>query len=436
MKRIIKGFVLLVLVAGVAAAVGLGHYVLTGGSLSELPQRIRITLQNPIPELSRMFDASKESAVQTAQKAAQEATTGIAQKAAQAATEEAANSLPAMAADALKNLSIPSLDLGPKPAASPEPAPAPVEAQQDIEIFFAPCDRAERHGIDEAFLGFLQSAKTAIYGAFYDLQLQDVADVLVAKRKEGVDVRIVSDSDYAKREAIQACVQAGIKVVFDDRGAFMHNKFCVVDHERVWTGSTNITENCMFKNNNNAVMVNCKPLASDFEVEFGEMHSLHRFGKGSKYATPCPTVTVGETRIECYFAPDDQVAQEIIQEIECAGQSIDVMAFSFTSRDIAQAIGTRARQGVAVRALFEKQQAGSQYSQDEFLSGQGARVYLDNNDNNMHNKIVVVDEATVITGSYNFSNNAEKNNDENVLIIHSPEIAQKYTAEFERLILD
>lgn len=428
MKRIVTGLALFIAVAAVAAGVGLGHYLLTGGELSELPNHISLSLKNPLPQLRQIFSNGKQSALQTAQQATADA--------AQQVTQKAVEALPGVAGEVLKSatgFNIPTLGSLPVPPASAPPAPV-VKASPDIQVFFAPCEPANRNGVDDVFLAFLQSADTAIYGAFYDLQFREAADVLVAKHKQGVDVRIVTDSDYAAREGIRLCIQAGIPVTFDNRGAFMHNKFCIVDHERVWTGSTNITENCLFKNNNNAVRVNCKQLASDFEVEFGEMHSLRRFGKGSKYATPCPTVTVGNTTIECYFAPEDRAAAEIIEEVDRAAQSIDVMAFSFTSRELAKAMAGRVRQGVAVRALFEKQQAGSKYSQDDYLAGQGARVYLDTNQNNMHNKVIVVDAETVITGSYNFSGNAEKNNDENVLILHDPDIAARYTAEFERLI--
>jgi Phosphatidylserine/phosphatidylglycerophosphate/cardiolipin synthases and related enzymes len=61
-------------------------------------------------------------------------------------------------------------------------------------------------------------------------------------------------------------------------------------------------------------------------------------------------------------------------------------------------------------------------------------VYIDKNPKNMHNKVIIIDSFIVITGSYNFSSNADNYNDENVLIIFSKEIALKYLNYFNRLI--
>jgi len=303
-----------------------------------------------------------------------------------------------------------------------------------IDVYFAPCQPVHPFGVDDALLRFLERAERSIHGAFYELQLPRAAEVLIAKHAAGVEVALVSDSHYEDRDALQACIQAGIPVVLDERSAYMHNKFCVVDGARVWTGSTNITENGMFKNNNNAVIVASERLAANYTTEFEEMFQRRRFGKGGPTATPFPGLVVDGTALECYFAPEDHVRREIIDEINAADATIEFMAFSFTSSDIAQAMARRIRDGVAVRGLFEKRMAGAAHSRDEYLAERGARVYLDANPHTMHHKAIIIDGETVITGSYNFSQAAETKNDENVLVIHSPDIAQQYRDEFESLL--
>lgn len=302
-----------------------------------------------------------------------------------------------------------------------------------IRIYFAPSGEPGAERIDEAFLDFLRSAKKSIYGAFYDFEWTEAARVLAEKKSEGVDVALVCDSDYGSREAIKACAQAGIKVVFDERNGLMHDKFCVVDGERVWTGSTNCTENCLFRNNNNSLAILSEKLAANYAAEFDEMFTQGRFGKKSPRATPYPQLAVGDVNIECYFAPEDDVSREVEAEIEAAKTSIDFLAFSFTSRDLAEAMARRQRAGVRVRGVFDTQQAGSKYSQDEYLAQKGAAVYMDSAPHAMHHKVIVVDGQTVVTGSYNFSKSAEEKNDENVVIIHSAEIAKEYEREFEKL---
>ncbi len=300
-----------------------------------------------------------------------------------------------------------------------------------IQVYFAPSDGAGTETIDQAFLDFLRSARRSIYGAFYDFQWAEAARVLAEKRAEGVDVALVCDSDYKNREAVNACLQAGIKVVFDDREGLMHDKFCIVDADRVWTGSTNCTENCMFRNNNNSLEILSDKLAADYAAEFQEMFTQGKFGKKSPRATPYAQLTVEGTQIECYFAPEDDVYREIASEIDAARATIDFMAFSFTSRDLAEAMANRQRDGVRVRGLFDEQQAATQYSQDEYLAKNGASVYLDKNPHVMHNKVIVVDGQTVVTGSYNFSKAAEEKNAENLLIIRDKALAERYAANWK-----
>ena len=149
--------------------------------------------------------------------------------------------------------------LPPAPQAPPPVIPSQLATAEGgcptpppVRVYFAPPQPDDPDPIDQALLRLINSAQTSVNCAFYELGLPIVADALVSRHQAGVRVGIVSDSDYADRTAVQNCIAAGIPVAFDERPAFMHNKFCVVDERFVWTGSTNITENCMYKNNNNS----------------------------------------------------------------------------------------------------------------------------------------------------------------------------------------
>jgi len=316
---------------------------------------------------------------------------------------------------------------------SPPPPSRVEEAGSDIVVHFAPVEESLPDGIEDHLEAFILSAQKSVWCAVYDLELVAASDALIRQFRAGRDVRIVTDSHYDKRPALKACHRAGIPIVFDERSAFMHNKFIVVDGERVWTGSANLTVNGMFRNNNNALIIASKGLARNYLSEFEEMYRDRAFGARSPANTPNAVLKIGTVRVENHFAPEDNVRVEIIEEIEEADDTIHFMAFSFTSAEIAEAMIWRRRKGVDVRGLFEKRNAGSQYSKDEFLEDAGVAVYYDTNPNSMHHKVIVIDNDVVVTGSYNFSNNADKRNDENVLIIHSPDIARQFTVEFERL---
>lgn len=304
----------------------------------------------------------------------------------------------------------------------------------DVNVYFAPCEPNDKNGLKSVLESLLLGARRSIYCAVYDLEDPDIAEVLINKHKAGTLVRIVSDGDYSKREAIQACIAAGIPVVFDTRQAFMHDKFCVVDDEYVWTGSTNFTRNCFYHNDNNSVLIKSPMLASDYVLEFDEMFFDAKFGPRSPCNASGKIVTLQDAAVRCYFAPEDKVEDKIASEIRKTDKAIWVMAFSFTSYDLANELGRLSQRGVDVQVLLEKRNAAANESKDRYLISKGAKVYYDGNPDSMHHKVMVLDTRKVITGSYNFTQAAEKENDENVLIIESSQVAQKYVDEFHRLI--
>lgn len=321
-----------------------------------------------------------------------------------------------------------------KNSAPAAPQTAARGAADAIQVYFAPAASMDPWAIDKQIVQFIRSAQRSIDCACYDLQLMAVAEALIERRRAGVAVRLVSDSHYESRPAVQACIEAGIPVVFDQRSAFMHNKFCVADGAQVWTGSTNLTENCMYRNNNNAVWIVSLELAANFTAEFKEMFLDKKFGARSPSNTPHPILMVDGIVIENYFAPEDGVRREILSEIRDARQRIDFMVFAFTCQDTAQALAARMAEGVKVRGLIEARNAGSKHSQHRFLEKHGAEIHLDKNTFNMHHKVMILDKKTVITGSYNFSKNADTQNDENVVIIHDPATAEAYMKEMDALL--
>ena len=289
-----------------------------------------------------------------------------------------------------------------------------------IQVFFVPTATPGGSDAEQALIALISGAQESVACAFYDFELESVAHALVARHQAGVTVALVSDSDYSDRPGLRLCRDAGIPVIFDKRSALMHNKFCVVDGRYVWTGSTNITRNGMFENNNNAVLIISSELATNFTGEFEEMFVQHK-------AAACH-------RIARRLAPEDGVEEKVIAKIAEARRQIAFMAFVFTSEPIAEIMGERLAAGAQVRGVVEKRSAGSRYSRHKYLNERGANIYIDGNPNTMHHKVIVVDGELVMTGSYNFSASAEEKNDENLIVIHSPKIAAMFLEEVDRAI--
>jgi len=113
-----------------------------------------------------------------------------------------------------------------------------------------------------------------------------------------------------------------------------------------------------------------------------------------------------------------------------AESSIYFATYSFTHPKIANELIIRNMSGVAVKGIIEK---GSKYSQFQTLKSNNLAVVEDSNKSLLHHKFFIIDNTTVITGSFNPTRNGDERNDENMLIIHNTEVARSYLEEFERL---
>ena len=143
-------------------------------------------------------------------------------------------------------------------------------------------------------------------------------------------------------------------------------------------------------------------------------------------ATPSGTIPLPET----YFSPKGGCTQAIVRELKAARQSILIQAYSFTSAPIAAALVEAARRGVLIEVVLDKSNKTGKYSAADFVAHAGIPTWLDEKHAIAHNKVMILDEATVITGSFNFTKAAEESNAENVLILRSPELASLYTQQF------
>jgi phosphatidylserine/phosphatidylglycerophosphate/cardiolipin synthase-like enzyme len=307
-----------------------------------------------------------------------------------------------------------------------------------FQLYFSdPSDpAASQHtgGPDEAIVGAIDAAHLSIDMAMYSLSLRTVRQALVRAHRRGVDVRVVMESDNLDANDPQALKEAGVPVLGDRREGLMHDKFIVIDRTEVWTGSMNMTGDGAYEDRNNLVRIRSADLASDYVAEFNEMFVDDRFGPDRGTLTPVPHLTISDTPLDVYFSPDDHAEAALLSLLDNAQSSIDFLAYSFTSDPLSEAIRNRAEAGVRVRGVMDAEQVksnrGTEY--DRFRTV-GLDVRLDGDPGLMHHKVLIIDRQIVVLGSYNFTASAEKSNDENVIVIHNPEIAARFLQEFRRI---
>ena len=217
-----------------------------------------------------------------------------------------------------------------------------------------------------------------------------------------------------------------------DSDAIMHDKFFVVDGRHVWTGSTNVSDSCSGGYNANLVVVaHSRELATRYTQEFEQM-----YGRGFYHTQKLPhgpaRVSLGNAEVELRFSPqDDPIRDGVRPLLKHARERIDIAVFFLTHKHIAEDLITAHQRGVEIRVIIDATGARNEYSKHELLRAAGIPVKVENWGGKMHMKSAAIDGHSVIAGSMNWTSSGEYNNDENTLLIRSPELAAQYHAFFD-----
>jgi len=284
--------------------------------------------------------------------------------------------------------------------------------------------------IDKKVVSFIKSAQYTVDIAMFNINRQNIIDALIARKDAGIDVRMVTESDYYNKASYQPFYQqledAGITVVPDIGTALMHHKFIVVDNEKVLTGTYNLTDDQTEDDKNMIILIQSEDLAGYYTAEFSQMFIDKKFhGQKTHISGSC---YVDGKLIEVYFSPKVGALDAIVDAINSADSNIWFNIFAYTSDDMGNAMVDRFFDGVSVKGTFDRWSAGSRYSEYSTLINAGCPVRRDTYAGFLHEKIMAIDaytssDPTGIIGSFNWSASADNSNDENLLIIHHSFVA-------------
>lgn len=300
--------------------------------------------------------------------------------------------------------------------------------------------RNDPKNVDKYFISLIDSATRTLDGAFYDINDADSVQALIRAKARGVNVRLVTETDSLMdkhnptqpRQSIAELRAAGIEIRDDKRSeGLMHHKFMVADNTTVWTGSLNLTTSSVFHHNNNSVMIKSPQLAENYNAEFSRLFDQGMFGPND-HPVPNPVVNVSGIQIQTFFSPGGNAMPTVHELLRSATKNIRFMAFSMTDKEILKIMIEKKAQGVKVEGVFDTCLI-PQYSIYWDLKKAGILALGDGNQALMHHKVIIVDDQTVVTGSYNFSKSAQNKNQENMLIVQSPAIARQYVDEYYKI---
>jgi phosphatidylserine/phosphatidylglycerophosphate/cardiolipin synthase-like enzyme len=289
----------------------------------------------------------------------------------------------------------------------------------------------------------------------------------------------LSGEERDQGDAVALLLRGGVPLLDDSadgsRGsALMHSKFVVADRRVVVTGSTNFTPSCIHGdpddrrtrgNVNHLLRLESPALAALFAEEFQRLWgdgpggaSDSRFGL-AKGSGPATTVLVGNTPVTVLFTPhrrrDANGGLSLIADtLANAQRRVDLALFVFSAQPLTGVIAELQQRGVALRLLADPGFASRPFSEVLDLLGvaladrhckheagnqplqqpsEGVGIPRLPGGDKLHHKFAVIDNRTVVTGSFNWSPSAAHQNDEVLLVIESPLLAAHFTREMDRL---
>lgn len=311
----------------------------------------------------------------------------------------------------------------------------------DINVVFCPENKSGLNLCFNMLNNVLLNAKSEIKCAFYELDEQNIANTLLFQSKNGVNVSLIVDDKYLNEKPLLSLYNTSIKIYSDlNRGTkynnYMHDKYCVVDNKILVSGSTNPTNNGFYKNNNNMIKIESKYLVKNYENDFDQMSLNNKYGSQKKSVLEYNNLSLYFANqsyfISSYMCPQDDCAKHIIEILSMAKKEVLFATFSFTNNDIEKKLRQLDAQGIKVEGVIEKKNRNSRSAIT--LDAPNLNIYLDKNKHNMHNKYFIVDDTYLITGSMNPSNNGNRYNDENILIIKNKNLVALYKKNYLSLV--
>ncbi len=317
-------------------------------------------------------------------------------------------------------------------------SPEPNLRSGQIELFlinplkyFAPSNRCRTNAC-QALLKNINEAQKEIGFAVYGFEKQDeIFEALKRAKARGVKVYGVVDTDSKGKFAYGGSEKYAkeFSLPVDSNSALMHNKFFIFDNKKVFTGTMNISETGSGGyNSNTAVIINSTTIATAYKDELEQMFA----GKFQKKKSPAPQTN--DAAISLYFSPKGNVYENAIKpQIENAKNEIFVSAFFLTRKDMVEDLIAAQKRGVKIKIIVDATAAANKSNKHEDLRNEKIPVKIENWGGKNHEKNIVIDSKVLIVGSANFSKSAVEKNDENLLVIANPVVAQKYREHFMKL---
>jgi phosphatidylserine/phosphatidylglycerophosphate/cardiolipin synthase-like enzyme len=341
-----------------------------------------------------------------------------------------------------------------------------------IQVFFGPPAYGAPDDLEKVIVDFINEAEESLEIAVQELDDPNIADAIdrASRRKKTsrpshrISVNVIVEADYLRekkpleddipgdfeenRALMRLLLRGAVHYKLDFNASTFHQKFIVRDYNRpkeaVLTGSTNFTKTGTGANLNNVVIFHSHELAKFYHDEFRELKE-GVFGLRSPRGHKAPEIMIGNTKVYPLFAPDHSPELIIVNGILQSRESVHLVIFTFSgSTTIDNALLRIREQGIPVKGVLDRMASASRFSPHPALIEAGARLRRHKvptlsdfgKPGKLHHKTMVLERKVVISGSFNYTDPANRYNDENVFFIHNSDIAEYYIEEIDRIFND
>jgi phosphatidylserine/phosphatidylglycerophosphate/cardiolipin synthase-like enzyme len=370
-------------------------------------------------------------------------------------------------------------------------------ADGKIEAYVGPTELGAADALEQVIVDFIGGAERYLDIAVQELDNEAIAQAILDARFRGVSVRMVMEQSYlltgkvpavrrragedelaARRRAqwqnqtgansleenrrlLSALLRCNVDVKADYNPAIFHQKFIIRDYRgdakptsAILSGSANFTVTDCHRNLNHVVVFNDWRICREYATEFASIRA-GRFGRGEHGEVPRAFNLEG-VPVKVLFAPDHTPELEIMKQMLKSTERVDFAIFTFAgSSGIDDTMITLAAAGRRVSGVVDPGQGVQKWAATHDLHRAGIALHLPNRAapfRKLHHKLMVIDEAIVVAGSFNYTAPANHFNDENIFVIGSPypdlptreggpvdakacaEIATYFRTEIERII--
>ncbi|WP_394553853.1 phosphatidylserine/phosphatidylglycerophosphate/cardiolipin synthase family protein [Agromyces sp. MMS24-JH15] len=326
-----------------------------------------------------------------------------------------------------------------------------------IELHMGPASLGAPDDLDAAIRGFIDRAKHTLDIAVQEIDSKPIARAIIAAKERGVVVRVILERDYltevkaladpwtmdgehlVNRDIFAALLKARVDVIGDLNPAIFHQKFIVRDNGKtgaaVLTGSTNFTltdtgtnvpgvegfvPGVTGQNLNHVVILRGQRIATQYDREFERMWT-GTFGALTERVQPKPAeFGLPKVRVKPLFAPRHGPEMEIMKQMLKSKRTIDFAMFTFSQSSGIDDTMIRLRPSLdRIRGVLDRGQGAAKWAATVGLGAGNVELTWNRPGTGVrkvHHKLMVIDERLLILGSFNYTDDANTLNDENIIV--------------------